>query len=95
MTRRAALSGFVFLTIGLNLGFFVAHRDHVDGFGYTDPHVLLTLFLWVHFGIVAFSGRIPGLSARRASLAASAGLVALVLALFVTLFPSITFHSAM
>lgn len=95
MTRRSALSGFIFLAIGLNLGFFLAHRDHTIGFGYTDPHVLLTLFLWIHFGVVAFSGSIPGLSARRASLAASAGLVALVLALFVTLFPSITFHAGM
>jgi ABC-type transport system involved in cytochrome c biogenesis permease subunit len=93
MTRRAALAGFVLSTIGLNVGIWMAHRYRVAGFGYTDPQVLLTLVLWIHFGVIAFSGRIRGFTARRASFAATAGLVALLFTLFLTLFPSLTFHA--
>jgi ABC-type uncharacterized transport system permease subunit len=92
MTRGAALLGFVGLTIGLNLGIWIAHRDHVHGFAYRDPEVLISLALWIHFGIIAFSGSIKGFSARRASFAAAGGLVALLLSLVLVLFPSISFH---
>lgn len=93
MTRRAALAGFVLAGIGLNFGIWMAHRDGVPGFGYTDPHVLATLVLWLHFGAIAFSGRIRGFSARYASFAAIAGLVVLLFTLLLPLFPSVTFHS--
>jgi len=93
MTRRSALAGFVFSTVGLNLGIWMAHRYQVGGFGYTDPHVLMTLALWLHFGVIAFSARIHGFTARRASFAATAGLAALLTSLFLTLFPALTFHS--
>jgi ABC-type uncharacterized transport system permease subunit len=92
MTRRAALFGFVGLTVGLNLGIWIAHRDHLPGFAYRDPEVLLSLALWIHFGVIAFSASIRGFGARRASFAAAGGLVALLLSLFLVLFPSISFH---
>jgi ABC-type uncharacterized transport system permease subunit len=92
MTRGAALFGFVGLTIGLNLGIWIAHRDHLPGFAYRDPEVLLSLALWVHFGVIAFSASIRGFGARRASFAAAGGLVALLLSLSLVLFPGISFH---
>lgn len=93
MTRRAALAGFLFLTLGLNLGIWVAHKDAVAGFDYGDPTVLMTIGIWVHFGLIAFSQIIRGITAHRASVAAVAGLVVLILVLFVTLLPGLTFHS--
>jgi ABC-type transport system involved in cytochrome c biogenesis permease subunit len=93
MTRRAAFAGFAFSTVGLNVGIWMAHDKNVPGFGYADPHVIVTLVLWLHFGAIAFSGKIRGFTARRASFAAMAGLVALLFSLFLTLFPGITFHS--
>jgi ABC-type uncharacterized transport system permease subunit len=92
MTRRAALCGFIGLTIGLNLGIWIAHRDHLPGFAYRDPEVLLSLALWIHFGVIAFSASIKGFGARRASFAAAGGLVALLLSLLLVLFPSLSFH---
>jgi ABC-type uncharacterized transport system permease subunit len=93
MTRRAALAGFLFSTVGLNVGIGLAHARGVQGFGYLDPQVLLTLVLWIHFGVIAFSGHIRGITARRASFAAAAGLVVLIASLFITLFPALTFHA--
>ena len=93
MTRRAALAGFAFATVGLNLGIVLAHARKVEGFDYADPHVILTLVLWIHFGVIAFSERIRGITAHRASFAATAGLVVLLGSLFLTLFPGLTFHS--
>jgi len=92
-TRRAALAGFLFMTVGVNVGIWQAHADAVEGFKYGDPQVLLTLAIWVHFGVIAFSRQIRGLSARRASFAAAAGLIVLILTLLLTLLPSATFHS--
>lgn len=93
MMRRAALAGFVFLTIGLNLGIIMGHARSNDGFDYGDPHVILTLALWVHFGAISFSRYIRGLTARRASYAAFAGLVSLLLLIVLTLLPSVTAHA--
>ncbi len=92
LTRRAALGGFLLLSIGINFGIGWAHSQGVAGFGYTDPWVLAMLVLWLHFGLVAFSGRIPGLSAVRASYAATAGLSVFVLASLATLIPHVSFH---
>ena len=92
LTRRAALAGFLLLAIGLNFGIGWAHYEHIEGFHYTDPYVLAMIFLWVHFGIVAFSHRIPGFSARRASFAAAAGLTVLLAAGLLTLIPEVSFH---
>jgi ABC-type uncharacterized transport system permease subunit len=93
MTRRAALAGFFGLTIGLNVGIWLAHRDQIEGFAYRQPEVLLSLALWIHFGVIAFSGSIRGFSARRASYAAAGGLVALLLSLLLVLLPGSSFHS--
>lgn len=93
MTRRAALAGFLGLTFGLNVGIWLAHRDQVAGFAYAEPEVLVSLALWIHFGVIAFSGSIRGFSARRASFAAAGGLVALLLSLLLVLLPGTSFHS--
>ncbi len=93
MTRRAALLGFLGLTIGLNLGIGLAHAENSPGFAYRHPEVVLSLALWVHFGVVAFSQKIPGLGARRASWAAAFGLAAALLSLVLVLLPH-SFHGA-
>jgi ABC-type uncharacterized transport system permease subunit len=93
MTRRAALLGFVGLTIGLNVGIGLAHAGQAPGFAYRHPEVLLSLALWLHFGVVAFSQRIPGLGARRASWAAATGLALAMLSGLLVLFPQ-SFHGA-
>ncbi|MFT5048682.1 MAG: ABC-type uncharacterized transport system permease subunit [Chlamydiales bacterium] len=93
MTRRAALAGFLLLSVGLNLGIWIAHRDSVADFNYTDPTVLMTMAIWIHFGFIAFSQVIRGVTARRASIAAVAGLIVLTLALSISLLPSLSFHS--
>lgn len=95
MTRGAALAGFIALTIGLNVGIALAHAEKMPSFDYRAPEVLLSLGLWIHFGIVAFSGSIRGFSARRAAIAAAGGLVALLLSLLLILFPSHVFHSTL
>jgi len=92
LTRRSALAGFALLTVGVNVGIWWAHSEGLRGFEYSDPYVLLVLMLWLHFGLVAFSRRIPGLSARRTSYAAALGMMVLVLAFFLTLLPRATFH---
>ncbi len=92
-TRKAAFAGFLCMTLGLNLGIWAAHKDKVAGFGYTDPAVLLTMGIWIHFGLIAFSRWIPGITARRASFAAVAGLAALSLTVLIALAPGLTFHS--
>lgn len=92
-TRKAAFAGFLCMTLGLNLGIWAAHKDNVAGFEYTDPGVLLTMGIWIHFGLIAFSRWIPGITARRAAVAAALGLSALSLTVLVALAPGMTFHS--
>jgi ABC-type uncharacterized transport system permease subunit len=93
MTRRAALLGFLGLSVGLNVGIGLAHAENSPGFDYRHPEVLLSLVLWLHFGVVAFSQKIPGLGARRASFAAAGGLLAALLSLLLVLLPH-HFHGA-
>ena len=92
LTRRAALAGFLLLAVGINFGIGWAHYKEVEGFGYTDPWVMAMILIWVHFGVVAFSHRIPGISAKRASIAATAGLTILLGAGLLTLIPEASFH---
>ncbi len=93
MTRSAALAGFLGLTLGVNVGIGVAHAKGTVGFQYTDPTVILTLVLWLHFGVIAFSAKIRGVTAQRASFAAVAGLTVLVATLFLAVVPGATFHA--
>ena len=71
----------------------MAHSAGTAGFRYTDPMVLMVLGIWLHFGLIAFSGQIRGLTAQRASLAAVAGLAVLLGTLFLALVPGATFHA--
>jgi hypothetical protein len=93
MTRGAALVGFLCLTLGLNLGIYLAHRDRPSNFAYRDAEVLLSILIWLYFGVIAFSARIRGFTARRASLAAALGLGFLLLSTFLLFFPRLAFHS--
>lgn len=93
LTRGAALAGFIGLTIGLNVGIMMAHRDHQAGFAYRESEVALSILLWLHFGGIAFSGFMRGFNARRASIAATVGLVLILLSLALVLIPGTTFHS--
>jgi ABC-type transport system involved in cytochrome c biogenesis permease subunit len=93
MTRSSALAGFLFLTVGMNLGIAMAHAEKSQGFRYVQPEVLLSIVLWIHFGVIAFSRHIRGFSARRASFAAAGGLIALLLSMMLILFPGFSFHS--
>jgi ABC-type uncharacterized transport system permease subunit len=95
MTRSAALAGFVFLTVGVNVGIAMAHSQNSPGFRYAAPEVLFSILLWIHFGVIAFSRYIQGFSARRASFAAAGGLIALLLSLVLILFPGHSFHSGL
>jgi len=92
MMRRSALVGFVVLTVGLNIGIALAHAEKTPGFDYKLPEVALTILLWIHFGVIAFSEKIRGFGARRASIAAAYGLAALLLSLLMVLLPH-SFHS--
>lgn len=93
MTRGAALTGFVGLTVGLNVGIWIAHRDFASGFHYRAAEIAFSIFLWLYFGAIALSGFIRGFNARRASWAATAGLALLILSLALALIPGSTFHS--
>jgi ABC-type uncharacterized transport system permease subunit len=93
LTRQAALIGFLVLTVATNVGIAIAHARDTEGFNYTDPHVLVFLALWLHFGLIASSKRIGRMTARHSSFAAVAGLVVVVLGLLMMALPSWTFHS--
>jgi hypothetical protein len=56
--------------------------------------VLGSLLVWLYFGAIAFSARIPGFGSRRAAIAACAGLVALALSLLLVFSP-IPFHRSL
>lgn len=92
--RRAALAGFLCLTVGLNVGIGLGHAQEARPFRYGDPQVVLVMALWIHFGLIAFSRRIPGLNARRASLAAILGLLTLLLAISLMALPGLHGHGA-
>ncbi|MEM6673100.1 MAG: cytochrome c biogenesis protein CcsA [Planctomycetota bacterium] len=93
MTRAAALAGFIGLALGVNVGIGMAHARGVEGFTYADTFVLSMFAIWIHFGLIAFSGRIRGISAQRASWAAVGGLTVLMAALALALVPEASFHS--
>lgn len=93
MTRRAALVGFIGLALGVNVGIGIGHAKNVSDFAYLDPTTLLILGVWVHFGLIAFSRRIRGITAQRASWAAVGGFTVLLGALFLLLVPGATFHA--
>ena len=92
LSRRSALVGFILLTVGINFGIGWAHIQGVEAFSYGDPWVLSMIVLWVYFGLIAFSGKIPGVTAMRASMAATLGLTFFFLASLATLIPSVSFH---
>lgn len=93
MTRRSALAGFGGLALGVNVGFAIAHSTGTSGFHYADPTVALVLGVWLHFGLIAFSRRIRGITAQRASWAAVGGLAVLIATLFLAVVPGATFHA--
>lgn len=93
MTRHAALAGFIGLLLGVNVGIGMAHARGVEGFGYTDSFVIVMLAICIHFGLIAFSRHIKGITAHRASWAAVGGLTVLISALLMVLVPEASFHN--
>lgn len=83
LNRRAALFGFLALALGVNSGIWWAH-DSGQRFSYLSPSVLPIIVLWLLFGLIAFSRRIPGLNERRAAwcsfIAAALSVISTVLA---------------
>lgn len=94
MMRRAALFGFLGLTVGLNVGIALAHRRADSSLDYANPEVVGALGVWLYFGSIAFSARIPGFGSRRAAIASCAGLVALALSLLLVFSP-LPFHRSL
>jgi ABC-type uncharacterized transport system permease subunit len=91
MVRQTALAGFLCLTLGLNVGIGLGHARPEANFHYADPQVILVTGLWLYFGLIAFSRRIPGLNARRTSSMAIGGLLALLVSLGL-MATSLSFH---
>lgn len=94
MMRRAALFGFLGLTVGLNVGIALAHQRAGFRLDYANPEVVGALGVWLYFGSIAFSARIPGFGSRRAAIASCAGLVALALSLLLVFSP-LPFHKSL
>lgn len=91
LTRRASGFACVLLFLGVNGGIAWAHARDIANFSYSHPLVLLALGLCVHFALVAFSRRLPGMNPRRASYAAALGFVVFIASVFVALSPG-DFH---
>lgn len=91
LTRRASGYACALLFIGVNGGIAWAHAKDVPEFSYSHPLVLLALGLCAHFALVAFSRQLPGMTPRRASVAAALGFGVFVGSLFVALAPG-KFH---
>jgi ABC-type uncharacterized transport system permease subunit len=92
LNRRAAAVGFLAMTVGVNWGIWLAHKDGVAGFSYLDPQVLASFALWLHFGVIALPPRVVRVSGARAAKAATAGLVLLFLTLALSTVPGLSFH---
>jgi ABC-type uncharacterized transport system permease subunit len=92
MNRRAASAGFLMMTVGFNLGIWLAHDSSLPGFSYRDPIVVITMATWVVFGIIGLSRWVRALTGRRVALAAVCGLVLLVLSIVISVVPGLSFH---
>ncbi len=92
MNRAAAAVGFLFLTVGLNLGIWWAHEGAVRNFSYLDPKVWPAIVLWLVFGVISVSGFLRFLSGRRAAWIAVVAASLLLLSLGVSLVPRGAFH---
>lgn len=92
LNRWAATMGFIFLTVGLNLGIWWAHSGAVRDFNYADPKVLPILILWVVFGLIGGSKWLRVLSGRRAALVAVTAASLLLVSLVISLIPFGSLH---
>lgn len=90
--RGTARVGFVLMTVGYNLGIWLAHDEKTTGFRYTDPTVLLTFAVWLLFGVIAAPSRIRLLGGRTAARAAAGGLLVIVVLIVMSAIPGISFH---
>lgn len=86
-TRRASAFACGLLFLGVNGGIAWAHARNVPEFSYSHPLVLIALGLCAHFALVAFSRHLPGMNPRRASYAATLGLVVFLASLYHALAP--------
>jgi ABC-type uncharacterized transport system permease subunit len=92
MNRRAATLGFLLMTVGFNLGIWLAHASIRKDFSYRDPMVVITMATWVVFGIIGLSRWVRYLTGRKVAVTAVCGLVLLLLTIAVSLIPGLSFH---
>lgn len=90
LMRRTAIVAAGLLLLATNGGIWWAHAVGVENFTYGEPFVWVILSLTVYFALIGSSGRIPLITARRASIAASLGLALLAIGLA---FSFDSFHS--
>lgn len=90
--RGTARVGFVLMTVGYNLGIWLAHDEKTSGFRYTDPTVLLTIGVWILFGLIALPARVRLLGGRSAARAAAWGLIVIIGIMALSAIPGISFH---
>jgi ABC-type uncharacterized transport system permease subunit len=92
MNRRAATAGFLLMTVGFNLGIWLAHDSRTSNFSYRDPMVVVTIATWIVFGVIGLSRWVRFLSGRKVAVTAVCGLVLLLLTIVVSLVPGLSFH---
>jgi ABC-type uncharacterized transport system permease subunit len=92
MNRLAATAGFLLMTVGFNLGIWLAHDTAREGFSYRDPMVVITMAAWVVFGLIGLSRWVNFLSGRKAAVTAVAGILLLLLTIVISLVPGLSFH---
>ena len=92
LNRWSALAGFVFMTVGLNVGIWWGHAEKIEGFHYLDPKVLPAIVIWAVFGAIGLSQWIRGLTERRAAWIALVAGVVMALLLLISLLPLGSFH---
>lgn len=90
LMRRTALVAAALLLLATNGGIWWAHAVGVEHFSYAEPFVWVILSLSLYFALIGSSGRIPWITARRASIAATLGLFILAIGLA---FSFDSFHS--
>lgn len=90
--RGTARVGFVLMTVGYNLGIWLAHDEKTTGFRYTDPTVLLTFAVWLLFGLIALPARARLLGGRASARAAAGGLLVIVGLIAMSAIPGLSFH---
>jgi ABC-type transport system involved in cytochrome c biogenesis permease subunit len=90
-TYRAAILGFVFLTIAMGLGLLLLVKVYGTYWRW-DPKVAVTFVAWFIYSIGVCAGKFWGWSARRVAFASLAGFAVILFSLVVVNFFFTAFH---